>query len=160
VWLCEADFGIMFTVAGESARAVAARNVPAELSNFLAEHPPEIAPDTFFGRAVLGHSVIHTTDMRAEAAYQSGQTLALTAVDLAGVRALLMAPLLKDDGASGVFALFRRDARPFSHKQIALLQNFAAQAVIAMENARLLTETREALEQQPIPSAGRRWAPC
>jgi adenylate cyclase len=145
--LCEADFGTMFAVASESARVVAARDVPAELSDFLAQHPPEIGPDTFFGRAVLGRSVLHTTDMRREAAYQSGQPLTLTAVDRAGVRALLMAPLLKEEGVSGVFAIFRREVRPFTDKQIALLQNFAAQAVIAMENARLLDELRQRTDQ-------------
>jgi GAF domain-containing protein/HAMP domain-containing protein len=146
--LCEADFGIMLTVDGATPRIVAERDLPEALSDFLAQHPPEIGPDTFFGRAVLGRSVLHTADMRKEAAYRSGQPLTLTAVDLAGVRALLMAPLIKDDGVSGVFAIFRREVRPFTDKQIALLQNFAAQAVIAMENARLITETREALEQQ------------
>jgi GAF domain-containing protein/CheY-like chemotaxis protein len=146
--LCEADFGAMFTVAGESARVVAARDLPAELTEFLEQNPPEIGPDTFFGRAVLERSVLHTADMRGEAAYRSGQPLTLTAVDHAGVRALLMAPLFNDNGVSGVFAIFRREARPFSDKQIGLLRNFAAQAVIAMENARLLTETREALAQQ------------
>jgi GAF domain-containing protein len=146
--LCEADFGIMLTVDGTASRVVAERDVPKPLIDFLSQHPPEIGPDTFFGRAVLGRSVLHTADMRGEAAYQSGQPLTLTAVDLAGVRALLMAPLRKDDRVSGVFAIFRRDPRAFTDKQIALLQNFAAQAVIAIENARLLTETREALEQQ------------
>jgi GAF domain-containing protein len=153
--LCEADFGLMLTIDGAASRIVAERDVPQPLIDFLAQHLPEIGPDTFFGRAVLGRAVLHTADMRAEAAYSSGQPLTLTAVDLAGVRALLMAPLHKDDGVSGVFAIFRRDARPFTDKQIALLQNFAAQAVIAMENARLLGELRqrtgdleEALEQQ------------
>jgi class 3 adenylate cyclase len=145
--LCEAEFGLMLTV-DRAARIVAERDVPEPLTNFLAQHPPDIGPDTFFGRAVLGRSILHTADMREEAAYRSGQPLTLTAVNLAGVRALLMAPLLKDDSVSGVFAIFRREPRPFSKKQIALLENFAQQAVIAMENARLLTETREALEQQ------------
>ena len=145
--LCEAEFGLMLTVDG-AALMVAERDVPKPLTDFLAQHPPDIGPDTFFGRAVLGRSILHTADMREEAAYRSGQPLTLTAVNLAGVRALLMAPLLKEDSASGVFAIFRREPRPFSKKQIMLLENFAAQAVIAMETARLLTETREALEQQ------------
>ncbi len=146
--LCEASFGIMFAVNGDSANIVAARGVPNEMSDFLAQHPPGIGPDTFFGRAVLGRSVLYTADIRTEAAYRSGQPLALTAADIAGVRALLMAPLVREDGVLGVFAIFRREVRPFSDKQVALLQNFADQAVIAMENARLITETREALEQQ------------
>jgi len=146
--LCEADSGILLTIDGNSASVVAERDVPRALMDFLAQQPPVPGPDTFFGRAVLGRSILHTPDMRTEAAYLSGQPLTVIAVDQAGVRALLMAPLAKDNAVLGVFAIFRREPRPFTDKQIALLQNFAAQAVIAMENARLITETREALEQQ------------
>src|SRR5262249_55829812 len=132
----------------EVASIVAERGVPAALHDFLAREPPSIGPNTFFGRAILERRILHTTGAREGPNYRAGQPLAVTATEHAGVRALLMAPLLKDDAALGFFAFFRTAARPFSDKQIALLQNFAAQAVIAMENARLLTETREALEQQ------------
>jgi len=149
--LCGGSFGMMVSIDGDNVRTIADRDMPAEFRRYLAEHPPSMGPDTFFGRAILERSIRHTPDMRHEPAYREGQPLAVTAADAAGVRALLMAPLLKDDKVLGVFAIFRREAGPFSEKQIALLQNFAAQAVIAMENARLLTETRKALEQQPRP---------
>src|SRR5215469_2769828 len=146
--LCDANFGWMFTIDGDSAHIVAERDVPKAFVAYVTKNPPGIGPDTFFGRAILRRSIIHTADITTADTYRSGHPLANAAADLGGVRAILMAPLLKEDRALGVFAIFRTEVRPFTNKQIALLENFAAQAVIAMENARLITETREALEQQ------------
>src|SRR4051812_43383761 len=146
--LCQAAFGIMFIVDVDRIRIVAEREVPKPLSEYLVEHPPEIGLDTLLGRSIRERKILHTPDALAGESYRAGVPLAVKTVELGGVRALLHAPLLKDRDVLGVFAIFRQESRAFSDKQITLLQNFAAQAVIAMENARLLTETQEALEQQ------------
>jgi adenylate cyclase len=146
--LCEAAFGALITVEGAVGAIVALRNVPSTFVGVLTSELGHLGPETAIGRAVMGRTVIQIADVAATEFYQKGVPLAVAAYDLGGIRSIAFVPLLKDAAVIGVFVVFRQEVRPFTDKQIALLQNFAAQAVIAMENARLITETREALEQQ------------
>jgi signal transduction histidine kinase len=145
--LCEAAFGSLWTYDGECFHAVAVRNVPAALAEFVRK-PHAAGPDTPLGRVVRTKKLVSIADLATDEMYRSGDRWTAAPVELGGARSYLAIPLLKDDALVGALAVSRREVRPFSGKQIALLQNFAAQAVIAMENARLITETREALEQQ------------
>src|SRR5215469_4183901 len=145
--LCEASFGILFIGDGERFRGVATRNLPSSLVDFVQE-PFQPSPVGFFEKAARGQAFEHVTDLSAEAPRVSGDPRARAFVELGGARTILSAALYKDGAVLGWFGIYRSEVRPFTEKQIALLQNFADQAVIAMENARLITETREALEQQ------------
>ncbi|HEX3522925.1 MAG TPA: PAS-domain containing protein, partial [Stellaceae bacterium] len=107
---------------------------------------PATAPVS--SRVRKGEPFIHTVDLKAERFYEEGDPQRRAIVDLGGARTLLAVPLMRDQAVLGAIQVYRTEVRPFTDKQIALLQNFAAQAVIAMENARLITETREALAQQ------------
>jgi GAF domain-containing protein len=145
--LCGAAFGFMTVIDGEQSRTVAARGVPAAYAAFRERNPtPANAPIS--SRVRKGEPFIHTVDLKAERFYGAGDPQRRAIVDLGGARTLLAVPLMRDQAVLGAIQVYRTEVRPFTDKQIALLQNFAAQAVIAMENARLLTETREALEQQ------------
>ena len=145
--LCGAAFGFMTVIDGERSRTVASRGVPAAYAAFRERNlTPANAPIS--SRVRKGEPFIHTIDLKAERFYEEGDPQRRAIVDLGGARTLLATPLMRDQAVLGAIQVYRTEVRPFSDKQIALLQNFAAQAVIAMENARLLTETREALEQQ------------
>ena len=146
--LCGAAFGVLWTYQGEHSNAVALRGVPPAFAEVLTRGPHPISPDNALGILQRSNGVVHLVDAADTEPYRSGDPLRRAMVDLGGARTMLGVPLRTDNTALGIFVIYRQEVRPFSDKQIDLLQNFAAQAVIAMENARLMTETREALEQQ------------
>src|SRR4051812_23614824 len=146
--LCEAAFGVLATYDGERYQTAATRGVPAAYAEYRMQNPPEYGPGTGPARVLAGERVIHVVDLKDEQVYRSGEPNRRAMVNLGGARTLLLIPLIKDSAVLGFINIYRQEVRPFSDKQIALLQNFAAQAVIAMENARLITETQEALDQQ------------
>jgi GAF domain-containing protein len=141
--LCEAAFGVLWIIDGERIRAVATHNVPSSYRHFLEkETASSPGPSSGVAQTIRAKSPLLFAHAAAGDAYQSGDPFAVAAVELGGVRTLLNAPLVKDDAVLGILAVYRKEVRPFTDKQIALLQSFAAQAVIAIEIARLITETR------------------
>ena len=141
--LCDAERGALMTYDGEYYRAVALHGMPETFAQLLRRpfRPEGSGPQE---RLLQGRRLIHIADAAAQEATGPVHRAAIEA----GVRTVLFIPLRKDGALLGYITAHRREVRPFTEKQIVLLENFAAQAVIAMENARLITETREALEQQ------------
>src|SRR5262249_29120362 len=146
--VCEAAFGVLWTFEGEIGQVAAFRGVPTAFAEFLTRGPHRETSSTANSRLRLGENVVQIADSEDDDAYRSGEPVRRAMVELGGARTMLAVPLRKDGTLLGSFIIYRQEVRPFTDKQIALLQNFAAQAVIAIENARLITETQEALEQQ------------
>jgi GAF domain-containing protein len=144
---CEAAFGGLWTYDGKRMHAAAMRGVPALFAAFHS-NPFEPVPGTASHALVCGESVLHVPDITDDEGYRAGDPAKRALGELGGARTALWLALRKDQALLGTFMVYRQEVRPFSDKQIALLQNFADQAVIAIENARLLTELRESLEQQ------------
>src|SRR5262249_18484700 len=105
-------------------------------------------PETILSRVTASGRPIQVPDLRIDPSYLIGDPLPVAAADVAGVRTLLGVPMLRDMEVVGFIGIYRKEIRPFTEKQVALVTNFAAQAVIAIENARLLNELRESLQQQ------------
>jgi GAF domain-containing protein len=144
--LCGADFGNLWISDGDLIRSAAIRGAPPAYAEFVRQPlKPEQAP--VLARAMRERSILHFPDMEQGEPYRQGVPLAVATHQLGGVRSLLIVPLAKDEASLGMFAIYRQEVRPFADKQIVLLENFAAQAVIAMENARLLGELRQRTEE-------------
>jgi GAF domain-containing protein len=152
VRLCDAKFGNIYRWDGDALHLEATENAPVAFAQARGRSSLRPSPQTPTGRMIATKMVVHAADMRAEKAYADRDPYIVAGVELGGVRTVLMVPLLKDNELIGAFSVYRQEVRPFTDKQIALVQNFAAQAVIAIENARLLSELRQSLEQQTASS--------
>ena len=146
--VCHAEFGTLYLRETDAFRAVAIHNAPPAYVQARKGDLVRPPPDSALGQVLTTHQVAQIDDITTTKSYVERNPYIISAVELGGYRTIAAVPMLKDDELVGAILIYRQEVRPFTDKQVGLLQNFAAQAVIAIENTRLLSELRESLQQQ------------